>query len=266
MEKSLLFNDGFAYPFPVDEEVSRSLVNLANFYLKEKLSEWGLGDISTVYGMEDFCDLWISAGKPRFSRRSHQYSHHKSVYDIASSNFISRIASAYFGPNKDLFLSPVINIRPKSKRFPWQATEWHCDRHAWKEHLSLGENYDFLIIWIALSDTTHYGGGLDIIPQSVCDGRKVVSYETSQYAIPPQFTSCIEKSIRVPVPARHAIAFNSYTYHKSVPCIGDQTIWTFDFRIECSPNLSEDAQKYGLPLSGLPDYESWEYKYRQYLR
>ena len=117
------------------------------------------------------------------------------------------------------------------------VSEWHSDRHAWKEHLSLGTKYDFLVIWIALSDTSCTGGGLELIPPRLCDGRDVISNERSQYVVPEGSEEQIEQAISIHVPEHKAIAFNSYTYHKSIPCTSNKTIWTSDFIIECALNI-----------------------------
>ena len=165
---------GYSDFFILDNEAENSLEIFIKEFNLIKEKEWKLNSSLSNNINPEITDLWIKAGKPYFSRNCMKYLPNQMVWDVFNNKTFFNMASSYFGVD-EIWASCTVNFRPKSTLFPWQFVGWHSDRHSWPEHRTIGNEYDFLVVWISMDETDLYGGGLSVIPTDRADGRRLIS-------------------------------------------------------------------------------------------
>lgn len=119
---------------------------------------------------------------------------------------IVAIATAFLGPDVDLYFNQSVFKRPEGDRvFPWHQDD------AYGPVLPQG----YLTLWLALTDATEENGCISVLPGSHKGGVRPHVGTPSGLAGHPADDP--DQGVLSPVPAGTILAFNSLTLHKSGP-------------------------------------------------
>ena len=185
--------------------------------------------------------LWIRAGKPRYSRSPRRDLVGKQMYQILTHPVLLDIAADLLG-TQSISVHGIFNARPKLPDQKWTDTPWHQDAQYYRD----AENTHVVSMWFPLQRVTEHNSCLQVAAghQQGVLHEGVDDEETGFRGLAPEIRQELTGT-SIEMDRRDLLCFGQKTPHRALPNRSDTVRWSMDVRYEATAQSTESGRDKG---------------------